>query len=291
MVADANSIILRVNRAFTEITGYSAEEIVGQTPRMFKSGRHNAAFYKEMWQCIERDGSWQGEIWDRRKNGEIYSKWLTITAVKSKEGVVTHYVGAHTDISVRKAAEDVIKNMAFYDPLTQLPNRWLLNDRLNQVMASSNRNHCYGAVLFLDLDNFKPLNDTHGHIVGDLLLVEVASRLIKCVRGIDTVARFGGDEFVIMLAKLSADKTTSIQQAEAVANKVRTALSRPYILTVQHEDLVDTIVEHHCTTSIGIALFNDHEIIQEELFKKADIAMYQAKGAGPNLIRIYTEPT
>ncbi len=287
LITDANSVILRVNRAFIENTGYTAEEVVGQTPSMFKSGRHNANFYAEMWEDINRTGKWQGEIWDRRKNGEIFPKWLTITAVKSEDGTVTHYVGAHTDISARKATEDVIKNMAFYDPLTQLPNRRLLDERLSQSLATSKRHGCYGALLFLDLDKFKPINDIYGHVVGDLLLIEMADRLNKCVRETDTVARFGGDEFVVILNELDVDKAKSTSQAEVVAEKIRLILSKPYLLTVRHEGKADTAVEHHCTTSIGVTLFINFEASHDDIFKRADMAMYQAKKTGPNLIRFY----
>ncbi|MBU0594981.1 MAG: PAS domain S-box protein [Gammaproteobacteria bacterium] len=287
MVTDANSVILQVNRALTEITGYMAEEIIGQTPRLFKSGRHNTAFYAAMWDSIKRTGGWHGEIWDRRKNGEIYPKWLAITAVKSEDGAVTHYVGAHTDISTRKAEEDVIKNMAFYDPLTQLPNRHLLNDRLSQAMAASKRSACYGALMLLDLDNFKPLNDTHGHIAGDQLLIKAAERLNKCVREMDTVARFGGDEFIVMLNGLGTDKAESTSQAGIIAEKIRAALSEPYLLTIRHNEKADATVEHHCSASVGVTLFFNYEASYSEILKKADMAMYQAKKAGRNLIRFH----
>ncbi|MBU1692201.1 MAG: diguanylate cyclase [Gammaproteobacteria bacterium] len=287
VITDANSVILRVNRAFTEITGYTAEDAVGQTPRLLKSGRHNEAFYTEMWSSIKRTGSWQGEIWDRRKNGEIYPKWLTITAVKSDDGTITHYVGAHTDISSRKVAEDVIKRMAFYDPLTQLPNRRLLNDRLSQAMAASTRSGHYGALMFLDLDNFKQLNDTHGHRAGDLLLIEAANRLNHCVREMDTVARFGGDEFVVVLSDLTADKAESASQVKIVAEKIRITLSEPYLLNISHDGKADTMIEHHCTASIGVVMFIDHAGSQDDILKWADVAMYQAKEAGRNLIRFY----
>ncbi|MDD5364658.1 MAG: PAS domain S-box protein [Gallionellaceae bacterium] len=287
VITDADSVILKVNRAFSETTGYTAEEAVGRTPRMFKSGRHGADFYAGMWDSIKRTGSWQGEVWDRRKNGEIYPKWLTITAVKSDDGTVTHYVGAQTDISARKADEDVIKNLAFYDPLTQLPNRRLLNDRLSQAMAASKRSGRYGALMFLDLDNFKPLNDTHGHVVGDLLLIEVANRLNNCVREMDTVARFGGDEFVVMLRELHTDKAESTSQAGIVAEKIRIALSEPYLLTTRQEGKADATIEHHCTASIGVASFIDHETGQDDILNWADAAMFEAKEAGRNLIRFH----
>ena len=287
LITDANSVILRVNHAFTTITGYTAEEIVGQTPRLFKSDRHGADFYRDMWDAIRLTGGWQGEIWDRRKNGETYPKWLTITAVKDDEGVVTHYVGAHFDITERKQTEDQVRQLAFYDTLTELPNRRLLIDRLSQAMAASQRNDCYGALMFLDLDNFKSLNDTHGHAVGDLLLVEAAQRLKRCVRQVDTVARFGGDEFVVMLSHLHADKAESASQATAVAEKIRASLSEPYVLTIMRDGKADATVRHYCTVSIGVALFLDHDASQDDILKWADKAMYQAKQGGRNSIRLY----
>lgn len=290
LITDADNVILRVNRAFCAISGYSAEEVVGRTPSMFKSGRHDADFYAGMWASIKRTGIWQGELWDRRKNGEIYPKWLTITAVKSDDGKITHYVGAHTDISARKAAEEVIRNMAFYDPLTQLPNRRLFGDRLGHALAAGKRSGCHGALLYLDLDNFKPLNDTHGHAVGDALLIEAARRLNECVREMDTVARFGGDEFVVMLNELAADQAESNAQAVIVAEKIRVTLSEPYLLAIKQEGQADGHVEHHCTVSIGVALFHHADENQGDILKRADGAMYQAKEAGRNLIRFSAAP-
>lgn len=290
LITDADTVILRVNHAFCEISGYSAEEVVGRTPRMFQSGRHDADFYAGMWASIKHTGSWQGELWDRRKNGEIYPKWLTITAVKSDDGKITHYVGAQTDISARKAAEEVVRNMAFYDPLTQLPNRRLFGDRLGHALAAGKRSGGHGALLFLDLDNFKPLNDTHGHVVGDALLIEVARRLNQCVREMDTVARFGGDEFVVMLNELAADQASSNSQAEIVAEKIRVTLSEPYLLTIRHAGQADDHVEHHCTVSIGVALFHHANENQGDILRRADRAMYQAKEAGRNLIRFSEAP-
>jgi len=287
MITDANTVILRVNRAFSEITGYMEEEVVGQTPQLFKSGHHNTVFYREMWEAINRTGGWQGEIWDRRKNGEVYPKWTSITAVKDANGIVTHYIGAHHDITERKQTENQVRQLAFYDPLTQLPNRRLLNDRLSQTMAASKRSVRYSALMFLDMDNFKPLNDTHGHVVGDLLLIEVADRLKNCVREMDTVARFGGDEFVVVLSELNADIAESTSQAEIVAKKIRNTLSAPYQLTIKHEGAVDGAIEYHCTVSIGVVVFINHEASQGDILKWADAAMYQAKEAGRNLIRFY----
>ena len=287
VVTDADNVIMRVNHAFTEITGYTAKEVVGQKPSMLKSGRHNAAYYAAMWQSILRKGSWRGEIWNRRKNGEVYPEQLTITAVKGENGEITHYVATLHDITERKRVEKQIHNMAFYDALTQLPNRRLLNDRLGQTMAASKRSGRYGALMFLDLDNFKPLNDTYGHGVGDLLLVEVARRIGSCVRETDTVARFGGDEFVVMLSELEVGITESTAQAGIIAEKIRVRLAEPYLLTVPQNGNAKGTVEHHCTSSIGVVLFINHESTAEDILKWADMAMYQAKEGGRNLIRFY----
>lgn len=208
LITDAKANIIRTNRAFTEITGYRPNEVLGKNPRILSSGRHDKVFYAAMWQQLLTTGSWTGEVWDKRKSGEIYPKWLTITAVKNNAGEAVEYVGIFSDITVRKKAEDEIHKLAFYDSLTGLPNRRLLNDRLQQIMASSGRTGRQGALLFLDLDNFKTLNDTLGHDIGDLLLQQVAKRLTICIREGDTVARLGGDEFVIVLENLSVLRPT-----------------------------------------------------------------------------------
>lgn len=278
LITDANNVIVRVNRAFTEITGYEAEEAVGQTPKILSSGRHNAEFFAEMWASIERTGGWQGEVWDRRKNGENYPIWLTITAVKSANGAITHYIGSHVDITERKQADERIKQLAFYDPLTGLPNRRLLLDRLQQVLASRLRSARYGALLFVDLDNFKTLNDTLGHDTGDLLLKQVAQRMVSCVREGDTVARLGGDEFVVMLDDLSENVQEAATQVETVGGKILAELNLPYQLCG---------TEHRNTPSIGVTLFVDHDGSIDELLKRADLAMYQAKAAGRNTLRFF----
>ncbi|NJM12318.1 MAG: EAL domain-containing protein [Synechococcaceae cyanobacterium SM1_2_3] len=275
IVTDAQGVILRVNRAFTETTGYSAEEAVGQTPRLLNSGRHDAAFYAAMWEAIHRTGTWQGEIWNRRCNGEVYPEWVTITAVKDNNGQTTHYVGTHTDITQRKATEDEIRHLAFYDSLTLLPNRRLLRDRLHQALAASARNQRQGALLFIDLDNFKILNDTLGHDIGDLLLKQVALRLTASVRESDTVARLGGDEFVVMLEDLSEQIHEAAAQAETVGEKILAVLNQPYWLAGH---------QHHSTPSIGVALFSDQHHSVDELLKRADLAMYQAKATGRNAL-------
>lgn len=203
------------------------------------------------------------------------------------ENKPSYILGTGQDITDRKAVESEINNLAFYDSLTQLPNRRLLNDRLEKAMAASKRSGLYGALLFLDLDNFKPLNDMHGHGAGDLLLVEVAKRLARCVRDVDTVARFGGDEFVIVLGELGKEKAKSGREVLAVAEKICTILNEPYVLKVPHKGKAETTVEHHCTSSIGVALFINQEASTEDILKWADLAMYQAKEAGGNQIRLY----
>ncbi len=278
-VTDAKRVILRVNQAFTRITGYSAEEAIGQNPRLLRSGHHDPAFYTLMWECIERTGSWEGEIWNRRKNGEVFPEWLTITAVKDDEGANSHYVSTFTDISSLKSAQEQIMALAFYDPLTRLPNRRLLMDRLEQLMAAGNRHRRKAALLFVDLDNFKTINDTLGHYQGDMLLEQVAQRLTSCVREGDTVARLGGDEFVVMLEDLSEDEMEAATQAEAVGEKILAALNESYPLG-----------GHRChnTPSVGVTLFGGdlQESIDEPL-RRADLAMYQAKAAGRNTLRFF----
>lgn len=214
--------------------------------------------------------------------------WLLGHALPQREhDGSTLWHGFITDITERKNTERQIYNLAFFDSLTQLPNRRLLNDRLSQTMAASRRSGRYGALIFLDLDNFKPLNDAHGHSVGDLLLIEVAHRIRACVRETDTVSRFGGDEFVVMLHELDENKSESAAQAGVVAEKIRAKLAEPYLLKVQQEGKAPTTVEHHCTSSLGVVLFINHEASQEDILKWADLAMYQAKEDGRNLIRFY----
>ncbi len=278
MITDADGVILRVNNAFTKSTGYTAAEVIGKTPSILKSGRHDAAFYAAMWASVNQNGTWHGEIWDKRKNGEIFPKWLTISAVKSDDGGVTHYVGSHIDITERKAAEEEIKELAFFDPLTRLPNRRLLYDRLERALAASVRNGREGVLLFIDLDNFKTLNDTLGHNVGDLLLQQVARRLLSCVRDCDTVARLGGDEFVVILEDLGSQSLEAATKAEAVGEKILYSLGLPYFIASQ---------ECRSTPSIGATLFNSSHQQIDELLKQADIAMYQAKTAGRNTLRFF----
>ena len=275
MVTDVNRIILRVNKAFTQISGYTAEEAVGQTPRLVSSGHHHEDFYESMWKKIQINGYWEGEVWNRRKNGEVYPQHLTITAVANDNGDVTNYVATFTDVTLRNAAEAEINHLAFYDVLTRLPNRRLLIDRLNHALSAGARLGWGGALLFLDLDHFKTLNDTLGHDVGDMLLRQVADRLTDCVREGDTVARLGGDEFVVMLEDLSKHPLEAAAQAETIANKILMSISQPYQLETS---------EYQTTASIGVVLFSENEHSQDMLLKHADIAMYQAKKMGRNTL-------
>lgn len=273
LVTDAAGTILRANHAFSASTGYSADEVIGKNPRLLKSGRHDAEFYRNIWDELLKQGSWHGEIWDKRKNGEIYPKWLSISSVKGEAGQVTHYVGTSLDLTERKRTEALINELAYFDPLSGLPNRSLLIDRLGQATAASARNGDYGALIFLDLDNFKTLNDTLGHDIGDLLLKEVAIRLSKCVRESDTVARLGGDEFVLILSNLSEDRDDAAKAAETVADKVLAALNQTYQLGY---------ATHHSGASLGVTLFHGSTLTNDELMKQADLAMYRAKDAGRN---------
>ena len=281
MVADANTVILRVNNAFTRITGYSADEVIGSTPKVLSSGMHDKVFYDAMWDTLHQSGTWEGEVWNRRKNGEAYLERLIITAVRNAGGKVTNYVATITDITSSKEASEEIHNLAFYDPLTQLPNRRLLLDRLKQALAVSARSGRYGALLFLDLDHFKTLNDTLGHDMGDQLLKQVSVRLSECVRKVDTVARLGGDEFVVLLENLSSKQIEAAAQTKIIATKIQAALSRPFVIGSH---------EHHSTGSVGATLFVDQQQAGvEAILKQADIAMYQAKDSGRNAIRFFDQ--
>ena len=231
-----------------------------------------------MWHQIINNGTWSGEIWDKRKSGQIYPKRMTITSVKDQTGKTTEYVAIFNDITERKQAEDEIRNLAFYDALTKLPNRRLLMDRLHSSMSESARNDHFGAVLFLDMDKFKVLNDTLGHDHGDLLLIEVAKRIQTCVREVDTVARFGGDEFVVLLENMGEFAEIASQKVALIAEKIRASLALPYYLKES---------EHHTSPSIGIGLFRGDKKSAETLLKHADVAMYQAKDAGRNTVRFF----
>ncbi len=283
-ITDAQGTILDVNDTFSLITGYSREEALGQNPRILKSGRQDTAFYEDLWQTLLRTGHWSGEIWNRRKNGQIYPEQLNISAVQDAHGSTQQYVALFSDITVRKEMEEQVRKLAFFDALTDLPNRRLLTDRINQTLLINKRSGHFGAVMFLDLDNFKPLNDTHGHAVGDLLLVEVAKRLKSCVREVDTVARIGGDEFVVMLSALDTDAQTSTEQAQLIAEKIRLSLAEPYAFITELPGQSSHTIEHHCTCSMGIALMANDTPDHEVILQQADAAMYQAKALGRNRV-------
>lgn len=279
LITDPKGRIVRVNPAFTRLTGYELEDVIGKTPAVLSSGRQDKDFYTAMWQALLNHGHWLGEIWNRRKNGEEYFERLSIHAIYDRKGRVTHYVGAFFDITKTKMDQDEIRQLAFYDPLTQLANRRLLLDRIEHALAASHQLERFGGLLYMDLDRFKALNDTKGHEVGDKLLIEVAKRLTLSVREVDTVARLGGDEFVILFEGLNADKQKAAYEAEMLAEKIRLNLGEPYNLDG---------FEYQITPSIGIALFCEHEVGEaEETLRHADSAMYQAKASGRNMIRLF----
>ena len=277
LVADYRGVILRVNQAFTESTGYSAEEAIGQQTSLLKSGRHDQAFYEAFWKALIEKHYWQGVIWNRRKNGSIYAEWLTINAVLSPSGEVTHYVSSFSDITQNKDAEAEVHRLAYYDPLTGLPNRRLLQDRLGQALALSAREGMQGALLFLDLDHFNTLNDTRGHDTGDQLLVQVGQRLRHTLPQADTVARLGGDEFVVILENLSDEPETAAAVARHFGELLGKAIALPYSLKG---------VNFVTTASIGVCLFNGDETV-DLLLRNADMAMDQAKDAGRDAVRFF----
>jgi diguanylate cyclase (GGDEF)-like protein/PAS domain S-box-containing protein len=278
MITDANNVILRVNKSFTKLTGYSSEDVLGKTTGILVSERHDEQFYQDILKALRHEQSWVGEVWSKRKDGVINPYHLTITAVSNPAGQVTNFVAAITDIREFKEAQEKILQLAFHDPLTQLPNRRLLQDRLQQAIAGSMRNHRYGAVMFIDLDHFKTLNDTLGHDFGDMMLVEVAERLQNCVREGDTVTRLGGDEFVVMLQDLSTDTKQAISEAKTIGKKIGGVINRPYFLQ-NHE--------YHISSSIGISLFCGNVTSVDDLLKQADMAMYKAKNSGRNALRFF----
>lgn len=287
IITDAEQVIIRVNSSFSSLSGYSVDEVLGQTPRILASGRQDRLFYQAMWERIATQGYWQGEIINRRKSGELFPEWLCITRVLDAEGGVTHYVGTFVDITDRKLDEERIHKLAFYDPLTQLPNRRLLVERLRQALVESQRSQLYGALMFMDLDRFKILNDTQGHDLGDQLLIEAGKRITECVREQDTVSRLGGDEFVVMLEALSEDQGSAIAIAQRIGDKLLAALRQPYQLARLDREGLPVSVLHHSSASIGMTLFRGTAVCGDDLLKQADVAMYQAKQAGRNKLCAY----
>jgi len=279
LVTDANNVILKVNQAFTRITGYSADEVIGKTPNLLSSGQHDKTFYSSMWESINRTDAWQGEIWNRRKNGEMFPEWLIITAVKEpdeKNEHVNNYVASFSDITSRKAAEEEIKQLAFYDPLTQLPNRRLLQERLKHSIDVERRVGKRLALLMLDLDRFKAVNDSLGHLAGDELLQQVAVRISARLRDVDMVARLGGDEFVVLLEDIA-----HAEDAARVAAEIIFVLGKPFQLTQSNDVQIGA--------SIGISLYPEHGASYEMLMDHADAALYQAKDQGRGCYAYFSE--
>lgn len=287
VIANIDVEIEYVNPRFTKTTGYSEAEVIGQNPRILQSGLTPSSVYDDMWSRLTQGKRWVGEFINKHKNGDTFYEEAYISPVTDDDGTATHYVAVKLDVTKRKQMEDEVHQLAFYDVLTKLPNRRLLNDRLNQAIAASKRSNSYAALMFLDLDNFKSLNDVHGHEAGDMLLIEASRRLTGCIREMDTVARFGGDEFVVILSNLGVDKVVSNAQSSIVVEKIRVALSDPYYFTISHANQPDIHVEHRCTASIGVTVFNGSEGSQDDIMKWADTAMYEAKDAGRNQIRFY----
>ncbi len=277
MVTDENNIIIDINPAFTTITGYELAEVTGKNPRILQSGRHDEAFYQEMWQAILHKGHWQGEIWDRRKNGETYAKWVNISVIRHPDGQVHRYIAQFSDITEEKEKDELIWTQANYDMLTQLPNRRLLHDRLGQEIKSSHRNNLPFAMMFIDLDRFKEINDTMGHAKGDLMLMEAARRINECVRETDTIARLGGDEFTALLPDFG-DRL----HLERIAQKIIDELSKPFYFDSDENG-------YYISASIGITLYPDDALDIEGLLKNADQAMYQAKVDGRHRFNYFTE--
>ena len=273
LVTDKHAHIINVNPAFTDITGYSADDVIGKNPRIFASGMHPVEFYKKMWATLLAMGSWQGEISNRKKNGEFFTEWLSINTVRDNDGDITHYVSLSSDITERKAEEERLHNLAHYDPLTGLPNRTLLTDRLHQAISSARREKHHMALMFMDLDKFKQVNDTLGHHIGDLLLKEVAKRILECLRESDSAARLGGDEFVVLLPFIEAGS-----DAVSVAEKIRHALNQPFELAGHTLNI---------SSSIGVAVYPEHGSDEKSLLKNADQAMYDAKKMGRNNVMLF----
>ena len=274
MIADSHGLIKVVNHAFERITGYTAEEVKGKNPSILSSGRHDRFFYNNLWEALKTTGHWSGEIWNRRKNGSVYPEWLSISALCDDEGKPTEYVSVFSDITNRKEAEAHIRHQAYYDALTQLPNRNLLLDRLEVAIHTAERDKQTISILFIDLDRFKYVNDTLGHEYGDELLIQVSQRLTDCVRDSDTVARFGGDEFVVLLHNIQTERSATL-----VAEKIIDRLSQPF--TLAGREIV-------IGASIGLTLFPGESDDPDTLLRNADLAMYRAKQTGRNRFQFFT---
>jgi len=272
VTTDAENRIIAVNPAFTAITGYSAEEVIGKNPRCLSSGRHSRCFYRRMWHSLQRVGAWEGEVWNRRKNGDVYPQWLSISLIRDNDGNITHHIGVASDNTERKAVQERLEHLAHFDTLTQLPNRLLVRDRLQQALHAARRQNTTLALLFIDLDRFKIINDSLGHHVGDTLLQSVAERILACVRDMDTVGRHGGDEFTVVLPE--ADRAA----AALIAQRIVESVSTPYFLC-NHELAI--------SSSIGVAAYPADGEDVDTLLQNSDTAMYHAKQAGCANVRFF----
>jgi diguanylate cyclase (GGDEF)-like protein/PAS domain S-box-containing protein len=277
LITDARTRIVYVNRSFTRVTGYTLKQVSGKTPRLLHSGRQTAAYYAHMWKCINASGRWQGEIWNRRKNGEIYPEWLSIAAVRSGTGKVENYLAIFSDITLRKREEQELYDLATHDALTGLPNQFFFSERFRHAMVRAKRASHLVGLLYLDLDRFKPVNDALGHKCGDKLLQTVAKRLKRSVREEDMIARLGGDEFAVILDRLSKPR-----DAAATARKLLHALARPFLLEGHKASI---------TASIGITVYPFDGDDVETLLKRADGAMYRAKTERRNDYRFWGDPS
>jgi diguanylate cyclase (GGDEF)-like protein/PAS domain S-box-containing protein len=273
VITDTNNVIIKANQAFIRFTGYSSEELINQKMNILKSGHHDADFYAAMWDSISRTGTWQGEIWNRLKNGALHPEFVTITAVTNNDGEVINYVATYTDITERKIIEDKLNNLAFYDSLTQLPNRVLLADRMYQTLAHCRRNQEIAAVCMLDLDGFKQVNDTLGHTSGDRLLCDVAQRLQECIRQEDTAARFGGDEFALLLGGF-----TTVSECEQTLTRIVASIAAPYQIFGQMA---------YISASIGVTLFPEDNSDPDLLLRHADQVMYEVKQSSKNGYQLF----
>ena len=277
MVTDKDVCIEFVNPAFTQLTGYTAEEVIGRSPDLLSSGRHDSEFYRRMWNSLETHGYWRGEIWNRRKTGELYLELLTITAITDDDGNTTHYAGLFTDITQNRRNEEQIRQLAYYDALTGVPNRRLLEDRLEHAIRHAHRKEMLLAVMFMDLDRFKEVNDTLGHAVGDDLLLQFTTRVKDCLREDDTLARLGGDEFIVLLPEMER-----LSDVFAVADRLIEANKRPYQINGNQINV---------GSSIGISLYPEDGTTVQELINGADIAMYRAKREGRNRYKLFAPHT
>jgi diguanylate cyclase (GGDEF)-like protein/PAS domain S-box-containing protein len=281
VITNPKGIVVWANPAYAELTGYDLDEIIGRRcGETVRSGQHAPLFYQQLWETISTGNVWHGEIINRHKDGRLYHDETTITPILDENNKVEGYVTVKRDVSMRKLAEAEVEQLAYFDSLTGLPNRRLLRDRLGHAISASKRSECYGALMFLDLDDFKPLNDTLGHDIGDLLLIQVACRITDCLREEDTVARFGGDEFIVLLSQLDQELESSVEHARIVGEKILAVLSKPYHLQSLRQTDVHDHIEHRCSASIGVRMFRGNDLTPDALLREADQAMYRSKLQG-----------